>query len=58
MDNEGRHLSEAVFKFKTTFCIQFKIKKKKKELILLGLIFINFPNRGVLSAAPCTSIMP
>jgi hypothetical protein len=25
-----------------------------KECILLGLAFISFPNRGVLSATPCT----
>jgi hypothetical protein len=51
IDNEGHHLSGAVFKLKTALCILFEIKK-----ILLGLAFISFLNRGVLSAAPCTSI--
>jgi hypothetical protein len=30
------------------------IQDLKKNSILLGLVFIRFPNRGGLSAAPCT----
>jgi hypothetical protein len=35
---------------KTALCVIFKIYK----IILLGLVFISFPNRGVHAASSCT----
>jgi hypothetical protein len=53
IDNEGRHLSDVVFNFETALYKLFEILK----IILLCLVFISFPNRGVLSAVPCTSAL-
>jgi hypothetical protein len=54
IDNEGRHLSDVVFKFLN--CIMYTIQDLKKKSIVLGFVFISFPNCGVLSAAPCTEV--
>jgi hypothetical protein len=48
IDIEGRHLSDVALNFKTN-CVYYSRFKKK---MLLSLIFISFPNRGVLSTAP------
>jgi hypothetical protein len=37
---------------KTAFCVLSRNKKKHLP-ILFGVEFISFPNRGLLSAAPC-----
>ena len=54
---QDRHLSDVLFKThrcKTAFCVLSRNKKKNICRIFFGFEFISFPNRGVLSAAPCT----
>jgi hypothetical protein len=57
INNEGHHLNDIIFEkhlFKTALCVLAKVKHLFS--ILLGLVFISFPNWGVLSAASCTSL--
>jgi hypothetical protein len=52
IDNVGRHVSDIIIE--NALCVLFMIKNI--FCILLGLVFISFPNQGVLSAALCRKI--